>query len=139
MIGIRQCRFDALDAAHKSLAIVGLQQIVERLHIECSNGILRVGGGEYNMRRFRTANCLEHIEAAVCSQLNVEIDDVRFARGDFRYRSLHGICLRHDLKFRQRRQKTQQLGARGRLVVDDDYRVSQFATGKLRLTTVPAG
>src|SRR6202034_1153148 len=97
------------------------------------NGVFRVGGGEYDVRRVRAANGLENIEAAVRAQLNVEIDEVRFASGDFRNRGLHGVRLRNDLKFRQRRQKTQQLGARRRLVVDNDNRVAQ-TTGKLKVT-----
>ncbi len=139
MVGLRQCRLDALDAAQKSFAIVGLQQIVERLYIEGSNCILRVGGGEYNVRRFHAANGFENVEAAVRAQLNVEIHDIRFASGDFRNRGLHAIGLRNHGEFRQRRQETQQLGARRRLIVDYDNRVGQFVTGKLTVTTVPVG
>ena len=138
MVGVCQCRLHAVDAAQKPLAIVGLQQIVERLYIERLDSVLGVGSGEYDVRGFRAANGLEYIEAAVRPQLDVEIDDVRFASGDFRNRALHRIRLRNDLEFRQRRQKTHQLGARRRLVIDDDNRVSQ-ATGKLKVTTVPVG
>src|ERR1700733_2419886 len=74
VFGIRQCGLDALDAAQKPLAVVGLEQIVERLHVECLNGVLRVGGGEYDVRGFGAANGLEYIEAAVRTQLDVEID-----------------------------------------------------------------
>src|SRR5580704_10039940 len=138
MVGVCQCRLDAVDAAQKSLAIVRLQQIVERLHIECLNGVLGVGGGEYDVRGLRAANGLEHIEAAVRAQLDVQIDQVRFASRDFGNRGLHGIRLRNHLEFRQRRQDTQQLGARGRFVVDDDNRVGK-ASGKLRESMVGSG
>src|SRR6185437_4908014 len=130
---------DTLGALQEAVAIEGLQQIIERLDLEGPDRMLRVGRREDDDGCRGTAERIEHLEAAACAELDIEIKHIRrqFPHGDDR--RLDPIGLRHHLPIFELADEAPELRAGRRLIVNDDHRVVHPETGNSSVTTVPRG
>ena len=130
---------NALDTAQEALPIERLQQVIDRLDLEGAYGILGVSGCKHDQWRCDVTEPVEDVEATACSELNVEINDIRNRRGNGGDTRLDGSGLGFHPEIGQLGKETPELRARRRLVLDNDDRVGHAATGNRTVATTPRG
>jgi hypothetical protein len=115
----REARTRAIERGAESLAIEGLEQVVDRIELERVDRVLVVRGDENHQRHRVAPDLLDHLEAVDAPHLHVEKHEVGLERGD----ALH--CLGAVATFAQHLDVTLQCAvvlqrlARDGLVVDD--------------------
>ena len=125
-------RLYAVHSLDHAAAVEGLQQVIDRVHIEGADGVLVIGGGEDNLRQRRGFGCgvggrmialakaLDDGESVQAGHLHIEEDEVGMVLLD----QVHGLdtvaALGYDVHAAHRLEKILELVAGQLFIVDDE-------------------
>ena len=115
-------------AAHESIPVERLEEIVEGLKFEAPDRVLRIGSREEDQRRTLEDRRLENRKPGFAAELNVEIEHGRSMFRDRGAGARDAVGFGEHRKVRQFREQALELGARRRFVLHDEDSVAHALT-----------
>ena len=117
----REPRLRALEGGSEALALDGLEQVVERVHLECLHRVFVVRRHEYDERHSVGADGFDDAEAVDLRHLDVQEHEIRRVFVDRQNRLRAVPALGDDLHVRVIGDQRPHARARERLVIDNQH------------------
>ena len=131
----RQCRCRVIDRLTQSIGIDRLEDVIERVHLERSDGVPIVGRDENHQRHRIDADLLYDFERARPTELDVEEHDVGLSIANGRHGLPAATALSDACHARELRELPAKPTAGDRLVIDNEDLHRGISLNGIRIST----